>query len=554
MSLLFSLLITLSNFEGATSNTSNVSKECPTWTYRQDKHCKCGHYLHDVVICDNETMTVQLMKCYCITFSDTTNVEVVGNCVLTCGLSSSIRTYYTVPRDASTVEDYTCRRYNRHGQMCSKCNPEHGVSVYPYSYYCTKNRYHWIKYIAITYLPLTLLYIIILIVNLDTTRTVLSFYILFSQIITAPIMAKLYDFQSRGSISISVFTAIYGIWNLDFGRFIYEPFCLHPSLSTHHVIALDYLIAVYPLLLILLTYILVKLHDNYRLVVLICKPFYCCIRRIQKEWNIKASLIDVFATFILLSNVKLLNVSFDLISVPVTLKNITGHRLPQQYTYTNGSMEYLGKEHWPYFALGVIVIMVSNVLPILLFCFYPFRWFQRCLNCCSLSSPSIHIFMDAFQGCYKTTPRDYRCLSALNFIFRHANFLIFYLTINQSYFTLLGLLSTVMLFFTMLIQPYKSNDLTYFEGLIYLNIALIGFVLSTSKEQIHVSEEYKRFYFFLKFLLLAFPTLVIAVWIVYLFLTKSMLNKKVATPILKFLYRCKAQQAAEENPLLMTVD
>lgn len=150
---------------------------------------------------------------------------------------------------------------------------------------------------------------------------------------------------------------------MDFGRSLYEPFCLHPSLSTHHIIALDYLVAVYPLLLILLTYLLVKLHDNYRLVVIIFKPFYCCIRCIQKEWNIKASLIDVFATFILLSNVKLLNVSFDLISVPVTLRNITGHRLPQQYTYTNGSVEYLGKEHHPYFALGVIVIMVFNVLP-----------------------------------------------------------------------------------------------------------------------------------------------------------------------------------------------
>lgn len=115
-----------------------------------------------------------------------------------------------------------------------------------------------------------------------------------------------------------------------------------------------------------------------------------------------------------------------------------------------------------------------------------------------------------------------------------------------------------MLFFTMLIQPYKSNVLTYFEGLIYLNIALIGFLLSTSKEQIHVSKEYRVFYFFLRFILLSLPTLVIAVWIVYLLLTKSMLNKKVLTPILKLLvHRCrerKAQNAAEENPLLMTVD
>ena len=253
------------------------------------------------------------------------------------------------------------------------------------------------------------------------------------------------------------FTILYGIWNLDFGRFIYNSFCLHPGLTTHQVIALDYLIAFYPLLLILLTYLLVKLHDRYRLVVIIWKPFYTCIRCIQKEWNIKASLVDVFATFILLSNVKLLNVSLDLISVPVTLWDVHGRSMPIRYTHINGSMEYLGKEHIPYFVLGIVVLLIFNIFPILLLCLYPFRWFQRCLNSFSLRNSSLHIFMDVFQGCYKTSPRDYRCLSALPFIVRLSTFLFFFLTLNRFSCSLFAVMLIIIVCIIASILPFKTT-------------------------------------------------------------------------------------------------
>ena len=496
------------------------------------------------------------MKCYCMTSSDVANTEVVGNCVYNCGTNSSIRTYYSIPRDVSALDNASCGEYNRRGQMCSRCKQGYGVAVYSYNYYCTQcsdYRTNWIWYLGVAFLPLTLFYVAVVAVNLDTTRTILSCYILFGQIVTAPVISNLYEFQEKGSISICLITTVYGIWNLDFGRSLYEPFCLHPDLSTHQVIALDYLIAVYPLLLILLTYLLVKLHDNYRLVVIICKPFYCCIRCIRKEWNAKASLIDIFATFILLSNVKLLNVSFDLISVPVIVRNSTGHSLPHKYTYFNGSMEYLGREHLPYFVLGVAVILVFNVLPILLLCLYPFRCFQRCLNCCSLSSLSLHIFMDAFQGCYKTTPRDYRHMSSLNLLFRLVTFIIFYTTVNQSYFTLLGILSSSMIFFIMATRPYKSNSQTNVEGLMFLLIALLAFLMSTSKPLIHVDHRYRDFYLGLRGWICLVPTLVIAVWVSYLVITNSKLKGRIALYISarKCLKRIKTfQNKNEDSPLL----
>ncbi len=105
---------------------------------------------------------------------------------------------------------------------------------------------------------------------------------------------------------------ITSIWNLDFFWSIYHPFCLHPSLTTLNVMLLDYFIAFYPLLLILLTYWLVKLHDWFRIVTRLI-PFYKCFHHFRKEWDLKESLIGAFATFYLLSYVKVLNVTSDML-------------------------------------------------------------------------------------------------------------------------------------------------------------------------------------------------------------------------------------------------
>ena len=553
------LLIMTGSCKTVTLKHVNVSKEtnatCPTWTYLQDNKCTCGNYMHEIVACESTTKQVQVQKCYCMTYSKITNSVVLASCRYNCGINSSITTFYKVCADTKGLNNKTCGLYNRQEQLCSQCLPGYGIAAYSYNSYCTEcldYRYNWMKYMAVAFVPLTAMYLIVLVINLDTTQPVLSSYILFSQIVTAPIIATLTEFSNKTSYIWHALITIYGMWNLDFFRSIYKPFCLHDKLSAHEVVALDYLIAIYPLFLILLTYLLVKLHDNYRLVVLIWKPFHCCVRMIRKEWNIKASLIKVFATFLLLSNVKLLNVSFDLISVPVTLWTPTGQSLPKKYTYLNGSMEYLGKEHLPYFVLGIAVLLVFNLLPILLLCLYPFRCFQRCLNRCSLSSPSLHIFMDAFQGCYRTAPRDYRSLSALNLVFRLINFFLFYFTINLSYFTLLSIAAAFMSSTVMVIHPYRSRQQTHCEGLTYLVLALLASLMNTSKVVVHANEGYKYTYFFLKSTLAEFPFIMMVLWVVYTLISKSKLKKILIAPFLKWLQR-DYQNYLEDTPLIVAV-
>jgi len=57
-----------------------------------------------------------------------------------------------------------------------------------------------------------------------------------------------------------------GIWNLDFSFMSGPNFCLSQSFSVVHILALQYISAVYPLVLALIAFIIIELYArNFRL-------------------------------------------------------------------------------------------------------------------------------------------------------------------------------------------------------------------------------------------------------------------------------------------------
>ena len=89
-----------------------------------------------------------------------------------------------------------------------------------------------------------------------------------------------------------VIFSLFGIWNLDFFRTVYKPFCIHPKVSVIQALAMDYLVAAYPLTLVAVTYVLVTLHTrNCWLLTKIWKPLRHIMRPILRNFNIQTSLI-----------------------------------------------------------------------------------------------------------------------------------------------------------------------------------------------------------------------------------------------------------------------
>ena len=158
--------------------------------------------------------------------------------------------------------------------------------------------------------------------------------------------------------------------------------------------------AVYPLFLLVCVYVLLTAHDRgCRLVVWLWRPFLWCTTRLRQSWNIRHSIIDAFATFLLLSYIKLLNTSFALL----TYAGIHDDRgsLVGYFLYYDATMKFLGPQHRPFAILAILVLLVGILFPLLLLLLYPMQWFQKCLNKCHLNSPGLQIFMECFQGYYR---------------------------------------------------------------------------------------------------------------------------------------------------------
>ena len=69
------------------------------------------------------------------------------------------------------------------------------------------------------------------------------------------------DINLLTSASFSILKVVFtlsGVWNLDFFRYLIPPFCVSDQISPLHVIALEYIVAFYPLLLTVIVYICIQ--------------------------------------------------------------------------------------------------------------------------------------------------------------------------------------------------------------------------------------------------------------------------------------------------------
>ena len=260
----------------------SCSGACPPWTVYSSAsgECQCRDSLHGVVHCDRDNKTISLLKCYCMSYNRDFNMTVVGPCNAMCRGSYHSYNVLNVSDDVSLLNSELCGQYNREGQLCGRCKNSTGSPVYSYSLECvpcleTEFKSNLFKYVAVAFLPSTIFYLGAVMFKLSVTSSNMVAYVLVCQIVSVPATQRhiLVNYETH-AIGIKLLIAVYSMWNLDFFRSLYRPFCIHPKMSILHVLALDYLVGVYPLFLIFLTYIAVTSHDRYPQVVKIWRPVY----------------------------------------------------------------------------------------------------------------------------------------------------------------------------------------------------------------------------------------------------------------------------------------
>ena len=428
--LLFSLL-SLSVVLGTSELAENeTNKQCPTW-YNLNWYgkCKCGSQLGGEVICERYKR-VRLFNNYCMTYDVTSNVTVAGACPFS-RLKNSDGLYTQPPMDVNELNNFTCGKLQRSGLLCSHCENSLGVAVLSYSNECTKclgNIYGWLLYFTLALLPTTVFFIMVVYCRIHATAAHMNALICVVQIL-------LYDVNSRFSIPdhsvMKAFLTIVGVWNLDFFRYIYPPFCISIHFSTLQVLAFEYIIAFYPLLLIIITYIGIELYDkNYRVIVLMWKPFSWCLSQVQKYYSldldsVKYSIINAFASFFVLSYSKILFTCYRIFSISHVFRSDGSLFQDKYFVLYNSSIPYVGPQHKPYFISAIAILTLFNILPMLLLFVYPTKIFQKVLgNFTRVRWHFLHVFMDSFQGCYKNGTNntwDCRYFAGIYLLIRFVN-------------------------------------------------------------------------------------------------------------------------------------
>ena len=440
---------------------------CSPWVFCKKDECVCGEIPNIVAQC-NTHGDLSIMENICITYNSDDSLVELGRCIYTG--TQGIRTVNTkLPHTLSELNDFVCgNTSNRAGTLCGGCKDGYYPRVYSFDVKCVKcseGNSNWWKYVLAAYLPLTTFCFAVLFFRINVTSSQLFAFVFYCQIIAMPMMACiLSNYTSKAlktSAVIKVLAVFYGIWNLDFFRSLDLGICLGTgSLQT---LALDIAVGVYPLLLMIPTYLLIGLYDrNFTPIVLVWKPFKSLFIFFSRGIQTRTSLIDAFATFFLLSNVKLLCSSLDLLA-PVTVYqlNTTGHFSSSVRLYNDATIEYFGRKHLPYAILAITVLSLFAVLPTLLLIIYPFRWFQKLLNLFPIRWHILHTFVDSFHGCYKdgTEPgtRDCRWFASVLFLTRYVLMLIGASTFNHAYLPLATMVLVIVALMFLVAQPFKEH-------------------------------------------------------------------------------------------------
>ena len=475
---------------------------CPTWFICDNNNkCQCGNEHDRKVICDDDNLSSAVLDCNYITYDKDTGSTYLGACFFNCENSNTTKyetVYIQLPKNPEILLNISvCTYFHRTGLLYGDCEDGHSPLVLSYNLSCVKcpdGHKNWWKFILVAFVPLTFFYFFIVLFNINVTFSRLHGVVLFCQTMTTPAFVRLIFLAFRNShqrllIGVKVYLFFCSFWNLDLLRSFTPDICL--NITTLQALALDYLLAFYPFVLILISYIFIHLYDRKIVcIVTIWKPFHKFLTFFRKSWDVRTSVIDSFSTFFLLSYFKILSVSTDLL-IPTQIYKL-GSNTSTFGLYYSPSVAYFGAEHYPYAIMAIAIFTLFVIIPTITLFLYPFHFFQKCLSIFPINWHFLHAFVDDFQGCYNdgTEPETFDCraFSSFTLLIRLNFFIIYGLTLSVIFFVYAAILLAVYLIAIINVQSFKkaaahhlSTDTVYFILVSLCYIAAIGRILSSHK-------------------------------------------------------------------------
>ena len=459
--------------------TWNVSaKQCPFHQVLvSSEQCVChggARYPYD---CDNMLLPIG----YCMTYNKSENRVFTSLCPYEQDFSGNVSLdakqfalNFSAMKSGHEVNEAMCGHLNREGLLCGKCKPGYGTAVYSKGFKCVKcNGDHmmwmWVLYLVLEIVPLTALYLAIIIFNIRATSPPFTSFLfhsqLFSLLNTISVYKILMSYEANNTLYHFTMTVL-DIWNLDALRHLIPLFCVSSSLSNFQVQLIRLTSAVYPLVLVVVSYVLIELHArNCKLIVLMWRPFHRCFACFRRKWDPRSSNITAFSTLISLTLMKIWHSTILLL-----LPNDTNSHDRFSSLYIDPYITDLR-----YFYPVALLLALATLVPILILCLYPTK-LCKVFCCCQHRPELFRYFVETFQGHYKdgtNGTRDYRAVSSIVFILRisvaiafHNRHSISNNPAHSSSLVMVYILLIVSLFYS-IAQPCKKKYVNDLESIQY---------------------------------------------------------------------------------------
>ena len=388
-----------------------------------------------------------------------------------CFLEQEYTKHYLLPPNASrkSLDRLVCG-HNRTGILCGECR--NGSSAYYHSenLNCSNEdlcKFGWLLYVLSELLPLTAIFVIVMIFNISFTSGATNGFIFFAQAMDS------LQITANGFIwfpdKIYMFTKahrfIYRLFNFDFFSANALSFCLWEGATTLDVLAFKYVTVAYALLLVLVTIFIMNSCNVYRW----CPSF--------KVSTVKSSVIHGLSAFLIMCYAQCTKVSFYILEHTDLMSR--GHSYNRTVVFYQGRMEYFHKEHLPYAIPALFCLITIVAIPPILLLIYPVcykilallkldesRYISRFIPLAKLKP-----LLDAFQSCFKDNCRFF---AGLYFIYRFVLLTSSFASDLRQFYTVLEIQLIVILVLHSVAQPYKKPWHNALDTLIFGNLAIIN--------------------------------------------------------------------------------
>ena len=408
---------------------------CPPWfisyanttlsnTTQPYSHCVCSQHLPFRIICSQETFHSYLTLRNCAFWDNGSNSTMVGGCPYIMPYNISVEMMLELPQDVHALNSFLCtenlkRNVDNHSSGCGRCADGRGPSVTTVGSQCVEcSAVNVLYYCLLQYLPATIVFLLILLVQIDVTSAPMAHYVLFCNALVVYFKMAfgfLTSYAVPGTTNryfLRAFLMFNSIWSFSPLYPVSPPLCLSPHIQDIDRPYIEMLATLYPFMLLVLAYMGIELHSrDVRLVVLLWRPLHKRLIRCRRSWNPNASLVHAFATIFFISFVRLIFLVF----VPfngVYFANEHGTIRNGFVTYVDPTIPFAHPKHIYLMVFSLCILAFIVMPPIVLLMVYPTRLFTKLQ---SHLSPRLNLTIDTFvntyQGCYKdgtNGTRDYR--------------------------------------------------------------------------------------------------------------------------------------------------